>query len=198
MAVHRPLLRIEQALDLCVPRQLFLHRAHVAARGAEQGERRARPDEHANVHPLGQLGEKVPQDERRAVPAQREAGCEEPARDVHVGTSLLQRVRDRRQSLSAIDQNLDSVPRPRRGIPGGPAARGRSEGALPADSSQTALVVIADLPRDGCSEPAVDREQEVAGPRTAERCHLRPSTARWSCLLFICERPGTFSLRASL
>ena len=61
MAVHRPLLRVELALDPRVARQLVAHRAHLAARRPEQRQRRARPDEHADVDPLGQLGEQVAQ-----------------------------------------------------------------------------------------------------------------------------------------
>ena len=46
VAVHRPLLGIERALDARVCGQPLAHLPHVAARRAEERERRARPDEH--------------------------------------------------------------------------------------------------------------------------------------------------------
>ena len=159
MAVHRPLLRVESALNLRVLGQPVAHRRDISPRGAEERKRRPGPDEHAHVEPLGQFGEEVPKDERVAITAlERERRSEVPPGDVDVRLRAAQRVDHRRQRLRAVDQNLDAVAGSRRKLPGGPLARLGMESVRPPDPLQSPPVMTADLFGDLFTHPTLERK----------------------------------------
>ena len=68
VAMERPLFRIELELDARVAGQLGSHLANVAARRAEERQRRAGPGQHADVDALRELGEQVAKHDGLAVP----------------------------------------------------------------------------------------------------------------------------------
>jgi hypothetical protein len=74
---------------------------------------------------------------------------------------FLQLLRDHRQSLPAVDQNVDRVSRSRRGVSGGPSAQRRVECAFPADPPQPTSMMGADLPAELVSEPTLGEEQPL-------------------------------------
>ena len=97
--------------------------------------------------------EEVPKDYRLAVALEREVRREVPTCQMNVRARLTQFLRDRRQGLGAIDQNLDRIPRPHWRITGGPPPDRRLERARPSDPPQTPLMMAADLLRDLIAEP---------------------------------------------
>ncbi len=107
--------------------------------------------------------------------------------------SLLQLVRDCGQRVCAVDQQLDGVAGARRRFARRPAAWRRVEGALPADSSEAPVVVIAHLLRDGGAEPTVDREREFAG--SSHRLLSSWSCTRTRTLAFVCTTGDAWSER---
>ena len=138
--------------------------------GPEERQRRARPDEHAHVDPLGELGQQVAQD--RAARRSRvrcEVGREVPAGQMHVRL----RARAARPRSPGAPLRRRSVPRPRcparRRVALGPAAGRRVERALPADPPQPAPVMAADLLRDLVAEPALGRESALDGRQASDR-----------------------------
>ena len=159
MAVHRPFLRVERALDLRVLDQLVAHLANVGSGRPKERQRRSRPGQQANVETLGQFRKQRSQHERVAFAVERERGSEVPAREMNVRLGLVQRCGDRRQGLGAVDENLERVPGPRREVSAGPTARRRIERLGPPDSPEPALMVPADLLRDLLAEPALRREE---------------------------------------
>ena len=96
MAMHRPLLRVERALDARVLRQAVPHLAHLATRRPEERQRRSGPDEHAHVDALGQLGEEVAQDDRLVAAHELEVRREVPVRHVNVRARRTQLARHHR------------------------------------------------------------------------------------------------------
>ncbi len=165
VAVQRPFLRIERALDLRVRDQLVSHLSHVVPGGPEERQRRTGPRQHAYVDALRELCEQVPKDDELAVALEREVRREMPAGQMNVRACLAELLRDRGQRLGAVDQNLDGIPGPDRGITGRPAAARGLERARPADPPQTALVMAADLLGDLIAEPTLDRKQKPPNRR---------------------------------
>jgi hypothetical protein len=84
VAVHRPLFRIEPALDARFLRQSVSHVAHFATRRPKEWQRRSAPHEDPHVDPLGQLGEEVAQDDRLLTAHEIEFRREEPVGHVDV------------------------------------------------------------------------------------------------------------------
>jgi hypothetical protein len=70
-----------------------------------------------------------------------------------VCTRASQFLRDQRERLSTVDQDIDSVPRPHRRITGRPTPGRRLERPRPSDPSEATLMMTADLPRDLTAEP---------------------------------------------
>ena len=71
---------------------------------------------------------------------------------------LAQLLRNRGKRLGAVDQNVDGIPGAHRGITGSPTAARGLECARPANPSQTALVVAADLRGHLLAKPTLDRK----------------------------------------
>ena len=159
VAVQRPLMRVERAPDLRLPRELLPHRPHVTSRGAEERQRHPGPGEHPDVEPLGQLREQVAKDERLVIPGQREVRREIPARQMHVRVRSPQLLDDRRQRLRTVDQHLDRVTRSRQRLSVHPATPRRIESMLRADPPQTPPMVTEHLARDPIAEPALGRRE---------------------------------------
>ncbi len=59
VAVHRTLVGVERAAYRCAPGELGVDLTDGGARGSEDRGGRARPEQHAYVDPLGELGEQV-------------------------------------------------------------------------------------------------------------------------------------------
>ena len=132
VAVHRPFLRVERALDPRAGRKLVAHRPHARARRTEERQRGARPREHAHVDALRQLGEQIAEHDGLAVAHEREVGREVPAGQVDVRASRPQRLRDRRQRLRAVDEHLERIARRGGGSPAAqPPAGGSSARSQP-------------------------------------------------------------------
>ena len=109
MAVHRPFLAVEGALDLRVADQLVAHLPHVASRRPKQRQRRAGPGEHADIEPFRQLCQEVAKDERLGLSRECEVRGEEPAGQMHVRSGALELSSDHRQCLGTVDQDVDRV-----------------------------------------------------------------------------------------
>ena len=162
VAMHRPLLRVERALDLRLAHEAIAHLPHVLARGTEERQRCACPHQHANVDALRQLGEQVAEHDRLALPLEREVGREVPARQVDVRLRGAQRLRDRRQRLRAVDEDLDRVPGARRRAFIRPATGRWLQRLRPTDPREASPVMAADLLRDLFAEPALHGEERLA------------------------------------
>jgi hypothetical protein len=80
---------------------------------------------------------------------------------------LSQFTHNRRKGVRAVDENIDRVSSPHRRLSGGPTPRRGVERALPADPSQPALMVVADLTADLIAEPTPRCEDET--PKLADR-----------------------------
>ena len=78
---------VKLASDLGTRDQAVAHRTHLAARRSEQGERRARPHEHADREPLRELCQEVPENHPLVAAHELEVGREVPARQVDVGAA---------------------------------------------------------------------------------------------------------------
>ena len=133
--------------------------------GRKSGSGAPGPREHPHVDPLGEVGKQIAEHGRVAVANEREAGAEVPAGQVDVRSGLPQLLGDRRQRLSAVDQNLDGVAGTRRRVGCGPATRWRVERVLPADPAQAPPVVATDLPTQLIAEPALGRHGQRPQPR---------------------------------
>ncbi len=155
VAVHRPLARVERALDPRPDREAVAHLPHLCPGGPEHRQRGARPGEHADLDPLGGLGEQIAQENCLPAVLERELGREVPAGHVHVRARLADRVRHPRQRLGAVDENLERATRPGPGAPRGPSARGRVERPQPADSPETPPVMRLHAPADDVADPAI-------------------------------------------
>jgi hypothetical protein len=93
--------------------------------------------------------------------------------DMRAGS--LQLLRDDWQSLRAVDQNVDRVPRSRRGISGRPTAGGRVECAFASDPPQPTPMMGADLLGELVSEPTLGQEQH---PRQRRSEPIETGTSR--------------------
>jgi hypothetical protein len=107
VAVKRMLARIGLALDSRAPGEVLHRLLHLAAGGVEHRYRRAGPHQHAHVDLLGQLGQQRAEHDRRIPLGDLEVRFQVPAGDVHEAACSLQRVRDCRQRLRAIDQHVE-------------------------------------------------------------------------------------------
>ena len=137
-----------------------LHLAYISARGAKRGDRRALPEQDANVDLLGQLGQQDPHDERLLLAAERQLGREEPAGEVHMGRRRRHVGRHPGQRLRAVDQHLDRVPLAgRRALR--EVERRRVQGVLLADAPEVTPVPVANRPVDLTSERMPELDPDV-------------------------------------
>ena len=90
-----------------------------------------------------------------------------PSGQMNVRACLSQFLHNRRKGLRPVDENVDPVTSPHRRLSRGPTPGRGLERALPSDSSQPALVVVADLTADLIAEPTPRCEDET--PRLADR-----------------------------
>ena len=173
VAVHRPLLRVERALDLRAAHEAIAHLPHVSARGTEERQRRACPHEDAHVDALRQLGRAGcgARAARRRARARSRARSASPSGGC--ATRGAQRLRDRRQRLRAVDEDLERVAGPRRRVARRPPTGRRLQRLEPADPREAPPVVAADLLRDLLAEPAFDGEERLGGSAAAGRAPLR-------------------------
>ena len=162
VAVHRPLLRVERALDLRVADEAIAHLPHVFARRAEERQGCACPHQDANVDALRQLAEQVAEHERLAVALERKVGREVPPSQVDVRLGGAQGLRDRRQCLRAVDEDLDRVAGTRRRALVRPPTGRWFQRVEPTDPREASPVMAADLLRDLLAEPALDGEERLA------------------------------------
>ena len=162
VAMHRPLLRVERALDLRVADEAIAHLPHVLARRAEERQGCARPHQHANVDALRQLTEQVAEHDWLALALERKVGREVPPGQVDVRLGGAQCLRDRRQCLRAVDEDLDRVPGTRRRALVRPSTGRRLQRLEPADPREASSVMAADLLRDLLAEPALHGEERLA------------------------------------
>ena len=157
-----------------VPRDELL--AHARARPRESGvktrQRRARPQQHPHVDPLGQLAEQVAQPRRSLVARQPEVGRDVPAGDVDVRARSVERLGDRRQGLLAVDQDLERAAGARRRIARAhsqPSSGGSSCARRPTRRSAP-VMVAADPLLHALAGPSVD-----APDRTLEHAPISTS-----------------------
>ena len=108
--VHEAHARIDLALNLVRAAELLDHHADVTARGPEERDRRALPEQQPHVDPLRELGEQVTQDRRLRSPGQVELGREVPAEEMHVRCRLSKLLGDGREERGAVDQHLQGIP----------------------------------------------------------------------------------------
>ena len=107
---------------------------------AEERERRACPEEDADVEPSRRVAQEV-QQRRRVIRAQPEVRRDVPPRDPQRRLRALDRVGRCGQRGETVDQDLDGALAARRRIAGGPTIGGRVERVEPADASQPPPVV---------------------------------------------------------
>ncbi|HET8894643.1 MAG TPA: hypothetical protein VFM96_11160 [Gaiellaceae bacterium] len=93
--MHRPLLRIERAIDSRVRDELVTHLSYDSSRGPEERQRSAGPGQDADIHMLGQFCEEIPKDSRIAVTLQREVWREVPTGKMNVRARVMQLLSDR-------------------------------------------------------------------------------------------------------
>ena len=75
-------MRVERAAHARSSRDLVAHRSHGRAVRREQRQRRAAPQQHSDVEPLGQLTEQIAQARGVLIARQAEVGSHVPAGDV--------------------------------------------------------------------------------------------------------------------
>jgi hypothetical protein len=166
VAVERSFLRVEAALNFCVSDELVTDLPYVASRGTKERQRRSGPDEYAHVQALGELLEQVVKHDLLTVAYECEVRCEVPACQVDMRAGSLQLRRDDRQSMRAVDQDVDRIARSRRGVSGRPTADGRVECVCTSDPPQTTPMMSADQPADLVSEPTLGQEQRFTRRRS--------------------------------
>ena len=120
VAVERMLARVGLAADPRPARERLDGVANLAAGGAKGGHRRARPDEDPHVEPFGRFREHRPQRSRPVAADQVEMRGEVPAGHVDEVARALDRIRDRRERLGAVDQDVHRAARTRWRIAGRP------------------------------------------------------------------------------
>jgi hypothetical protein len=167
VAVHGPLPRVEADPDPRSALERVAQAAHVPAGGAEERERRSRPEEHADRDALGELGE-----DRAHLVLRRGAEAEGrrhvPACDVDVRLGAPQLLGDPRQRFRPVDEHLDGVARSRRRVAACPVAVARVERVLPADATQSPAVVRADRALDRVADPVVELHRGRPYPELAD------------------------------
>jgi hypothetical protein len=163
VAVHRPLLRIERAANLCAAAEALAHLADRSARWPKERQRRSCPDEHAHLDPFGELGQQIPQNRRLSPTRERKVRREEPAGDVNVRLGPLQFRHHPRQRLGTVDQNLERTSRARPRVTGGPATPRNVKSSQPADPLQPTPVVRPDGVTNRRSQVAVSTERKIGG-----------------------------------
>ena len=163
MAVHRPLVRVEAALNLRSRDQAIPHLPYRVPGRAEQRQRCPGPHEHSHLDALGKFGQQVPHHRRDSFADEGEVRREIPPCDMNMRPSLLEFSCNPRQRLRPVDQHFDVVALPRRRLSGGPTSRRGVERAVPTDPPQPPPMVAADCVRDTVCEPAFSGKEEIAG-----------------------------------
>ena len=159
MAVERVLARIDLAADPRAADQVVDALAHLLARRVKRRHRRARPHEHPDVDPLGRLGQQLAEHPRPLAPDELEVRRDVPPGDVDVVPGVLDRVRDRRERLRAVDEHVERAAGARRWIARRPRpVVGRGEGTTPAEAAQAPVVLGADRRLDAVADDRVDAE----------------------------------------
>lgn len=161
MAMHRPLFRIERALDLGGCGQLLSNPPHLTSGGTEERKGSTGPDQHPDLDAFGQFREEIPKDYVLAVALECEIRRKVPARQMNVRARSSELLRDRRQGLLAVDENVNRIPRPHRRVAGSPTSGWWLERSLPSDPSQATSMVTADLAADLIAEPTLGREGQA-------------------------------------
>ena len=161
VAVKRMLARIALAPDPRPAGQRLDAFAHFLARGMEGRHRRARPDEHTDVDPLGRLGEELAEHARALSPDELEIRRDMPAGHVDVVAGARDRVCDQRERIGAVDEDLERAAVTRRGIAVCPeAVAGRLERATPAEAAQAPLMLGAHRRLDAVAHDRVGAGDE--------------------------------------
>lgn len=148
VAMQWTFFRIQGAADLRSSTQLLAHRPHSAAGRPKQRQRRARPHQHTHLNPFGELGQHVTQNAYLARPRQREVSGKKPASDMDMRLRTFQLLRDPRQSVSAVDENLEQAAAAWPRLTGRPATRQGLEGIQPADPRQPTAMMSANRTTD--------------------------------------------------
>ena len=112
-----PLMRVELTSAPAFPEQLISHADVPLSERGKNRKRRAGPQQHPDLDPLGQLAEQIAQAAAPLVACQSEVGGEMPTRDVHMRASVRQRLGDAGQRLGAVDEDLKRTTAARRGSP---------------------------------------------------------------------------------
>jgi hypothetical protein len=133
MAVHRPFLRIQCALDLRRHTQLLPNPPHLASGGTEERKGSAGPDQHADIDALGQVRQEIPKDYLLAVALECEVGRKVPPRQMNVGARSSEFLRDRWKGLLTVDENVNRITSPHRRVTGSPTSHRGLKRALPSD-----------------------------------------------------------------
>ena len=169
VAMHRPLVGVERASDCCALDQPASGLTHLRAVRREHAHRRARPEQHSDLEPLGEIAEQITQPYRLRVAPQAEVRRDVPAGDVDLRARRFERLRDPCERLLAVDQQLHLAPLPGRRLAGRPqraVIRGIELRAA-AQAGKPAAVMGANAGLDCASHPVIHagerRRQTAAG-----------------------------------
>ncbi len=116
MAVHWALAGIERDPHARAAKELVAHLPNGATARREDGQRCPGPQQHPDIHAFSQLAEQIAKARCAIVTREPETGSHVPPGDVDVRAAARERPSDARQSLSAVYQNLERAPGPRRRI----------------------------------------------------------------------------------
>jgi hypothetical protein len=157
MAVERVLARIDLTADPRATDQVVDALSHLLARGVKRRHRRARPHEHLDVDPLGRLGQQLAEYPRPLAPDELEVRRDVPPGDVDVVAGVLDRVRDRRERLRAVDEHVERAAGAGRGGARRPqpVVRGR-ERPTPAEAAEAPPMLGAHRRLDAVAYDRVD------------------------------------------
>src|SRR5512133_2680204 len=107
VTVHRPFLWIQSALGPSAPDELVAHVPHISSRWTEEWEWRTGPGENPHVDTFCELGKQIAKHNLLTLAYECEIRREVPPRQMNVRTRLPQFLGDDRQSLTAIDEDID-------------------------------------------------------------------------------------------
>ena len=136
------------------------HHSPRHARGREDRHGCSRPGQHPHLGAIGDVRQQVAQHHRREPPRERELRAEEPPGDVHVRAGAGDLLRDPRQRLRSVDENLERAPGAGRGIARGPSAAAGVEGAQPSDAPEAASMMRSPRPAHRVPERTVRAEPD--------------------------------------